>query len=85
MLLKAKTDAERCFLADLHQVAVTGKRPHVKAYAVNRAVNSVKNDTEECIEHRCGLIPTLTTRRASRGGLCRGSGAGAPPKEGHHS
>ncbi|MGA7372053.1 MAG: AAA family ATPase [Methyloceanibacter sp.] len=37
-------------VADLHQVAVTGKRPHVEAYAVNRAVNSVKNDTEECIE-----------------------------------
>ena len=33
-------------VADLHQVAVTGKRPHVEAYAVNR----VKNDTEECIE-----------------------------------
>ena len=34
-------------VADLHQVAVTGKRPHVEAYAVNRAVNSVKNDTDE--------------------------------------
>ena len=37
-------------LADLHQEAVTGKRPHAEAYAVNRAVNGVKNDTEECIE-----------------------------------
>jgi hypothetical protein len=32
-------------LADLHQEAVTGKRPYVEVYAVNREVNSVKNDT----------------------------------------
>ena len=30
----------------------------MEAYAVNRAVNSVKNDTEDCIEPVAGSIPT---------------------------
>ena len=40
------------------------------AYAVNRAVNSVKNDTEECIE-RCGQAQLANMAPSIIGPLAR--------------